>query len=264
MEVVEYKHRGMATKCEILVEACNKILAELYFRTMCQGEVRDYYDIGMIAYSGKEICSVFTDDLKDPFVSVTTLRNTGSHNRVAIRLNWGTEPSKGSVRREGNTIIVSPQGGTPTYEALLYVREVASKWCNDPKNQHSYPLTVLHLSDNRPTDCDIDAVRCLSQQIMSNKVIDGQVLLFNILLDPDMMYDMVFPTDAEVAEYQSQYLTAMAESSSSIPQCYMESINKLRSEPTAESCRGFGLTSSMSQVISMISIGTELSNNTRS
>lgn len=258
MDVIECKRRGVVTKSQILVESCNKILAELYFRATREGQVRNYYDIGVIAYSGSSIYSMLNSDIENPFVGVDRLRNNESGEWVKLKLLSNFSSMESIMKCDDSTILVAPNGRTPMYEALYYTNEAIKRWCARPESLDSYPPTVIHLTDGHSTDCNIESIRYISQNIMDNRVKDGKTLLFNILLDPRRSRELTFPTDEEVEEYRSPLLTTMALSSSKIPERYMRVVNTLRKEPTNEDCRGFGVASSVSQIATMMSIGTEV------
>lgn len=56
-EVIEHDGRPML-KGECMVDAANKILDELHLRAFRDGEMRDYYDVAVIGYSGSTIHSM--------------------------------------------------------------------------------------------------------------------------------------------------------------------------------------------------------------
>lgn len=67
--VEELKFRGQRiSKAAAVAEVANSLLSELLLRATREGEVRDYYDIAVIGYSGEGVRSLLSAD--EAFVPV--------------------------------------------------------------------------------------------------------------------------------------------------------------------------------------------------
>lgn len=62
-----------------MAEVANSLLSELLLRATREGEVRDYYDIAVVGYSGEGVHSLLSAD--ETFVPVSALRNAVRNTR---------------------------------------------------------------------------------------------------------------------------------------------------------------------------------------
>ena len=78
--VEELEFRGRRTsKAAAVAEVANSLLSELLLRATREGEVRDYYDIAVVGYSGEGVHSLLSAD--ETFVPVSALRNAVRNTR---------------------------------------------------------------------------------------------------------------------------------------------------------------------------------------
>ena len=78
--VEELEFRGRRTsKAAAVAEVANSLLSELLLRATREGEVRDYYDIAVVGYSGEGVHSLLSAN--ETFVPVSALRNAVRNTR---------------------------------------------------------------------------------------------------------------------------------------------------------------------------------------
>ena len=152
--VEELEFRGRRTsKAAAVAEVANSLLSELLLRATREGEVRDYYDIAVVGYSGEGVHSLLSAD--ETFVPVSALRNAVRNTRrvsIERRLPDG-QPAFNEVT-VSEWIAPAASGQTPMYEALLYVHDPVEAWCRRPEHRESFPPLVFNITDGEATDCD--------------------------------------------------------------------------------------------------------------
>ena len=133
--VEELEFRGRRTsKAAAVAEVANSLLSELLLRATREGEVRDYYDIAVVGYSGEGVHSLLSAD--ETFVPVSALRNAVRNTRrvsIERRLPDG-QPAFNEVT-VSEWIAPAASGQTPMYEALLYVHDLVEAWCRRPEHR---------------------------------------------------------------------------------------------------------------------------------
>lgn len=249
-DIIEYDGRIM-TKGQSMVDAANRILQELYFRAHRDGEIRNYYDVAVISYSGRGVISLLGGD--DPFIPITELSgNSGGW----IDLKCLT-PLNAPDEYHGSSITLSPEGYTPMYETLYITHELIKEWCNRPENYDSAPPSVYNISDGHATDGDFKDIRYMSEKIMSLSTNDGNVLMFNIHLSSmPQNQKILFPTEEELRKHPNAFFRAMALASSPMPEHFRELIHEIRGERSSATYRGVGYNVSVVDMIAMMNIGT--------
>ena len=142
--VEELEFRGRRTsKAAAVAEVANSLLSELLLRATREGEVRDYYDIAVVGYSGEGVHSLLSAD--ETFVPVSALRNAVRNTRrvsIERRLPDG-QPAFNEVT-VSEWIAPAASGQTPMYEALLYVHDLVEAWCRRPEHRESFPPLVFN------------------------------------------------------------------------------------------------------------------------
>ena len=111
------------TKAEAVAEVTNRLLFELIERARRSDEVRDYYDIAVLGYSGDGIVSLLNDP--EPLVPVSRLAALPvdfAETVVERRMPDG----EATFRKISMPAWIAPKavGQTPMYEALLQIRDL--------------------------------------------------------------------------------------------------------------------------------------------
>ena len=198
--VEELEFRGRRTsKAAAVAEVANSLLSELLLRATREGEVRDYYDIAVVGYSGEGVHSLLSAD--ETFVPVSALRNAVRNTRrvsIERRLPDG-QPAFNEVT-VSEWIAPAASGQTPMYEALLYVHDLVEAWCRRPEHRESFPPLVFNITDGEASDSDEEELAQIAGRIRSLGTDDGRALLVNIhLASGDAAKGRIFLPDGETA-----------------------------------------------------------------
>lgn len=258
-ESVEYES-DIVTKSVAMSDVSNKILQEFYMRSFRDNDVCDYFDIAIIGYSNGSVLSLLNDNLDDPLVSIKELNDRcKDQGKQWIKIGSTTPfTSREILERSGEpSIIISPEGSTPMYEAMTVVHRALYMWCSRHENYDSLPPMVFHVTDGHPTDNSIKAIVDISNKIKSLRTNCGEVLFMGVKFEslgiPD---NLLFPTDEEIDSYPCDFVRAMARSVSIMPEDFTHLIDKIRERRYDCGYRGFGCNISIADIISMIDIGT--------
>ncbi len=257
LEVVEYE-ANMVLKSVALCDVSNKILQEIYMRSFRDNEVCDYFDIAIIGYSGGRVRSLLNNNLDDPFVSIKDLSEIYK-DRSWIKIKSTTPlTSREALEKRGEaSIIITPEGSTPMYEAFSVLLRVVNMWCSRYENYDSVAPAVIHITDGHPTDSNINAILDISNKVKSIRTNCSETMLLSIKFESsDINNKLLFPTDEEIEDYPCSFVRAMARASSIMPDNFTNLINEIREQRYAGGYRGFGCNISVADIISMINIGT--------
>ena len=167
------------TKAEAVAEVTNRLLFELIERARRSDEVRDYYDIAVLGYSGDGIVSLLNDP--EPLVPVSRLAALPvdfAETVVERRMPDG----EATFRKISMPAWIAPKavGQTPMYEALLQIRDLTQAWCTNPAHSESFPPIVFNITDGEASDCDQREQLAICEKIRTIGTTDGKVLLINI------------------------------------------------------------------------------------
>ena len=254
--VEELEFRGRRTsKAAAVAEVANSLLSELLLRATREGEVRDYYDIAVVGYSGEGVHSLLSAD--ETFVPVSALRNAVRNTRrvsVERRLPDG-QPAFNEVT-VSEWIAPAASGQTPMYEALLYVHDLVEAWCRRPEHRESFPPLVFNITDGEATDCDDAELRAVAGQIKSLRTADGNVLLVNIHIAAGDTPRTVFFPSAEEASYPNRYAEVLYDCSSPMPEVFNEAIREAKGPGALPPFRGMSFNASAEELITMLNIGS--------
>ena len=254
--VEELEFRGRRTsKAAAVAEVANSLLSELLLRATREGEVRDYYDIAVVGYSGEGVHSLLSAN--ETFVPVSALRNAVRNTRrvsIERRLPDG-QPAFNEVT-VSEWIAPAASGQTPMYEALLYVHDLVEAWCRRPEHRESFPPLVFNITDGEATDCDDAELRAVAGQIKSLRTADGNVLLVNIhIAAGDTPHTVFFPS-AEEASYPNRYAEVLYDCSSPMPEVFNEAIREAKGPGVLPPFRGMSFNASAEELITMLNIGS--------
>ncbi len=238
------------TKGEAVVTAANTILRELHLRAYRDDEIRNYYDVAVLCYSGRGIHSLL--DGATPFVPITEL--CAMERLISLKC---LTPLNVPEELHGTKIVVETVGCSPMHEALDYVYELLKKWCCRSENFDSAPPTIFHITDGHATDGDFDDIVSAAKRIKSLATNDGNILMLNIHLGTgEQSQEIIFPTENELAEHPNPFFRAMGYASSIMPTNFAPLIHEMRESRSTESYRGVGCNVSIVDMITMMNIGT--------
>jgi len=241
------------TKSTFLADVLNKTLYTIITTCSKADGVRDYFHIGVLAYSGTEARNGFRGPLaNDVLHSVSHIADQPL--RVETRIKKVVDRNDELVEEAVKfPIWFEPQseGKTSMCAGLRTAHELLVGWC--AKHPRSFPPTVLHVTDGHPTDGDPEP---LASEIRSVGTEDGACLLFNLHVDVGGGAPHVFPNDARLlADRFGQRLFRM---SSSLPPHAMEAA-KYKGYAVRPGARGFVFNAGIEAIADFFEIGTRAS-----
>jgi len=240
------------TKAEGVADAINRLLRELSIKCAKEGDVRDYFHIGVIGY-GARIAPAFGGELSGrELVPISEVANNPS--RIDERRKKEDDGAGGLVERAVKfPVWFEPQaeGGTPMTAALTHAKTVVDGWLT--QHPGSFPPIVINITDGESTDGDPSEI---ADAIKLQASADGSVLLFNVHLSSAGGPSISFPdTEASLPNDYARLLFAM---SSYLPR-HMQQIVADEGHPTTDGTRGFVYNADIVEVVSFLDIGTRMS-----
>lgn len=171
---------GGASKANFLADVLNRSLMELVIRCRKAEGVLNYFDIGVIAYSGRGVGPGFGGALAGSHLcEIAALAR--SPVRVETRKKRVPDGAGGLVETEVKfPVWFDPEasGGTPMCAALRMAGDLLADWCRE--HPHSFPPTVMHVTDGEATDGREADVEAAATHVISQATSDGNVLLLNL------------------------------------------------------------------------------------
>lgn len=254
--VEELTFRGRRlSKAAAVAEVANSLLSELLLRATREGEVRDYYDIAVLGYSGEGVRPLLAAD--EAFVPVAALEHTArAARRVSVerRLPDGQPAFNEVTVREW--IAPAATGQTPMYEALLCAGDLAEQWCRRAEHRQSFPPLIFNITDGEASDSDEQELSFIAGRIRSTGTDDGSTLLVNIhLASGDAARGRIFLTEEEAA-YNNRYARLLYDMSSPMPPLFDEAIRSLRGDNARGPFRGMCYNASVTELLSILNVGS--------
>jgi len=243
---------SVQSKAQFVADALNRTLATLIIRCSKEGGVRDYFDIGVLAYgedkrveNGLQVAALSSVVL-NPISAIEA-----SPLRVEERLRKFDDGAGGILEQQVKfPVWLDPKanGGTPMCLALYRAADVLAEWCD--AHRQSYPPTVIHITDGEPTDGDPEQMAENLRQICTD---DGPVLLFNLHACTQQADTALYPpSDLGLPNVYSKLLFRM----SSILPDHIIRYAQEKGIPTQAEARGFVYNADASDITSFFDIGT--------
>jgi hypothetical protein len=180
------------SKANFVADVLNKTIYTLVASCSKADGVRNYFDVGVLAYGGSEIKTGFGGVLADKIVhpinaiSEHTLRVEERHKKI-------DDGAGGVVSLKTKfPIWFDPKntGGTRMRAALTKTVETVADWCKN--HSGSYPPTILHVTDGHPSDGNPEPIADRLKKLGTH---DGSCLLFNLHVDVGEGNPLIFPND---------------------------------------------------------------------
>jgi hypothetical protein len=191
---------GGRTKAAFLADVINKTLYTLITTCSKADGVRDYFHVGVIAYSGVGAMNGFSgaiagSNILRPISEIADHPARIEHRQQRIaRLPTSDDAFDEAV---GKRMVKFPiwfeprsRGKTSMCAGLRLATEIIGEWCR--RHQSSFPPIVLHVSDGHPTDGDPEPLADILKGLATE---DGQALLFNLHVDLRELGEITFPND---------------------------------------------------------------------
>ena len=238
------------SKAEFVADVLNKTLYTLVTTCSKADGVRNYFDVGVIAYGGSQVASGFGGALAGAIV-----HPIGAIGEQALRVE---ERQKKVDDGAGGIIELKTKfpvwfdpkslGGTPMRAALGKTMETVAGWCEDHRD--SYPPTILHVTDGQSTDGSPEEVADALRAVATR---DGAALLFNMHVTTAGGLESVFPTsDADLKDELSRLLFRM---SSPLP-VHLAAFAGDKGYEVTDGSRGFIFNGDPQCIVDFFEIGT--------
>ena len=240
------------TKADGVAESVNNLIQSIVLMSVRQKEVRHYFDLAVIGYSGSTVTSMFQGtDIRNPVITVTRA------NEI-VRRQTVTE---GGLRIERHVWVEARAAGqTPMCLALTTAKSVAEKWA--AQHEDSFPPIVLNLTDGAGNDGDPLPV---AEELLQVSTKYGSALLMNCHISgpldkrdgdqPDAGSDKPILFPDEKFPLPSQYARDLFEMSSALPESFRRRAIDLEFDVT-EGARGYMYNATKADVVRFLSVGT--------
>lgn len=238
------------SKAQFVADVLNRTLATLITRCTKSEGTRDYFEVGVLGYSGSKVENGLSGALAASILHPISQLESNPL-RVEDRVKRVDDGAGGLVDM-GIKFPVwfepNASGGTPMCEAIRTAAETLAAWCDAHPN--SYPPTVLHVTDGASSDGDPTQLANDLQLIGTQ---DGGVLLFNLHVSTLGGDPVRFPSsDAGLSDEYARLLFRM---SSPLPP-HLHRVAQEKGIPATMESRGFIYNGEISEIVDFFDIGT--------
>jgi len=242
--------QGGQSKAAFLSDVLNKTLYTIITNCSKADGVRDYFHVGVVAYSGENARNGFQGALNDEALHAISrlaeapLRVETRTKKVVVE---NDEVVEQSVRFP---IWFEPrsQGKTVMCAGLNAAISILEQWCRE--HPSAFPPTVLHVTDGHPSDGNPEPIADRLKSLATN---DGGCLLFNLHLDVGAGEPLVFPNDERVIK--DRFGKALFRMSSLLPPHAIEAAAG-KGYDVRPGARGFVYNAGIEAVADFFDIGT--------
>lgn len=241
------------TKAQFVADVLNKTLYQLVIRCTRADGVRNYFEVGVIAY-GDSVRSGFSGSLGGKILHPLS-DIEANPLRIEERLKRVSDGAGGLVDQPTKFPVwfdPTSSGGTPMTAAMRTAAEALVEWCD--AHPASYPPTIIHVTDGASTDGDPSAVAD-ALKLMSTS--DGECLLFNLHISTSGGQPAVFPSSDSGLDSQGKLLFQM---SSSFPAHLVQVALEKGYQTVSSESRFFGYKAGYEVIVDFFDIGTRASN----
>ncbi|RNF35330.1 vWA domain-containing protein [Paracoccus methylarcula] len=241
------------TKARFVADVLNKTLYQLIIRCTRAEGVRDYFDVGVIAY-GDSIRSGFAGALAGKILH--PLSDVEANPlRIEERVKRVSDGAGGLVDQPTKFPVwfdPTSSGGTPMTAAMRTAAEAIAEWCDS--HQNSYPPTIIHVTDGASTDGDPSEIVTALKQMSTN---DGECLLFNLHISTAGGQPSVFPSSESGLDEHGRLLFRL---SSGFPEHLVQAAREKEYDSVSSESRFFGYKAGYEAIVDFFDIGTRASN----
>lgn len=239
---------------EQVADIINRLLQDLLIKCSKSEGIRDYFDVGVIAYGNDSVNNGFSGVLSSQMLNKVSLIE---NNPLLIenRVKKMSDGAGGIVEQSIKfPIWFKPvaNGSTPMYRAFETAAKTLIDWCE--KNQNSFPPILINITDGESTDGDPEEIAQQIQRISTN---DGGVLVFNAHITSSNKKEYLFAFDESILPNENA--RKLFRMSSLLTPQMQENAKSFGLNITSES-RGYCYNTEISSLISFLDIGTRASN----
>ena len=239
----------------------NHMIEELLARATRYAYVRDYYDIGVIGYSGNETLSLLNNsDYERVFMNTQRIAETMPQPR-SVALN--VIDDDGILHRDVFNIPFWADpvaaGASPLYDALVTTKGLIEAWCKDPKNKSCFAPIIFHISDGLGSDAEDSDVIQIANEIKALSLNGDNTILFNVYLATlgEGEEDKGIYPDERTFATSDRDKEFMYRMSSTLPLEAAEDIPMLKDVYLHSTRRAVSFNLSPISMLSLLSIGTQ-------
>ena len=238
------------SKAAFVADVLNKTLYTLITLCTKADGIRDYFHLGVVAYSGTEARNGFQGSLGSKVLNPISMV---ANNPVRV------EDRIRKVKTEGGEIIEQhtkfpiwfdprAQGKTSMCAGLALGARIVRDW--SLLHSQGFPPTVIHVTDGHPTDGDPEIVADSIKAVLTE---DGSCLLFNLHVDIGSGRPLLFPESAAVLP--DRYAATLFCMSSKLPPHALAAAAS-KGYPVTEGSRGFVFNASPEAIVDFFEVGT--------
>ena len=256
-------HNTRMRKMDAAALIANFAIDELVIRSSRSGDIRDYYDIAVVQYSGDGV-EIIISDGEGAMMHINGLQNIMPQPVCYNIAQQGEESDEESTEEHIPLTLhewVKPKayGIAPMYEALVYIKDVLYKWCKDRVNRNSFPPMVINITDGCSSDAEQDELLDIANQLKNIGTKDGSTLLINIQLtdeNSEHCQSMLFPPVSEELEHDDDG-QLLYEMSSILPPTLEPVTKEIVSSQRRGPYKCFARNASICEILAITDIGTD-------
>lgn len=241
------------TKAQFVADVLNRTLYQLVIRCTRADGVRNYFDVGVIAY-GDSVRSGFAGALSGKVLHPLS-DIEANPLRVEERMKRVPDGAGGLVEQATKFPVwfdPTSSGGTPMTAAMRMAVEALVEWCD--AHPTCYPPTIIHVTDGASTDGNPSAVADALKQISTS---DGECLLFNLHISASGGQPVLFPSSDTGLDEYGRLLFGM---SSAFPAHLIQVARDKGYATVSSESRFFGYQGGHEVIVDFFDIGTRASN----
>lgn len=237
-------------KCDAVADAVNRLIATLVLRCAKGEDVRDYFQVAVLAYGSNGVRSGFGGALAGrQFVPISEVADNPL--RVENRMRKEDDGAGGLVERNFRFPVwfePNANGNTPMCAAFEEACQIVKAWTE--LYPLSYPPSIINISDGEPTD---GSPRPSAERLRELGTNDGKALLFNIHISGVARRPVEFP-DSQIG-LPDEFAQQLFEMSSVLPPKLLDEARR-EGFPVSSQSRGFAFNADLRSLIQFLDIGT--------
>ncbi|MCD8186342.1 MAG: VWA domain-containing protein [Rikenellaceae bacterium] len=246
------------SKSVAVSELINGTIAELIHHCRREEGYRDYLDIAVIGYGGDRAWSLLPEGHSHPVFRKPDELAYAPVETIRIFKERQLPDGNRAVAATESKCWVKPHvlGKTPMFGALEQVYRLLFDWTRQHGAERCFPPIVINISDGEATDAEPRELLAMAEKIRELRTADGNVLLMNIFIGAESGKPAVLFPANESELPDTPYARLLFAMSSPMPAIYRARIGELTGNPVPESCRGMSYNASMTDLISLLNIGS--------
>jgi len=239
--------QGAGSKAETVTDIINKAIDELILSCQKGNDVRDYFEVLAVTYSGSGVKDVWGSG----FVPVSKLKGMGHLETRRMKVYVGAGQNQ-EVDTEV-TVWFQPDadGGTPMGDGFALVQRELSAWI--VKHPQSFPPIVFNVTDAEAQDQQ--SAIAGAQQLAALRTNDGNVLLANCHVSAAAAQPIQFPSSlGGLPDDWARFLYGI---SSPLPPKMLAEAKRHFEGRIADDARAYLFNAGPSDLVTLLDIGTK-------